>query len=106
MCEKKKFTMMDESFICEICGRKVEKLNYTARDHCNFCLFSKHLDVNPGDRNSSCQGILEPVSVEKGKKDRYKIVYRCKSCGAIKKNVRAIDDDFDKILDIIKNNSI
>ena len=52
----KRFTMKDESFVCENCGFNVEKLNYTARDHCPNCLYSKHVDINPGDRENNCQG--------------------------------------------------
>ena len=103
--DKKLFTMVDESFICEVCGKKVDKLNYPARDHCNHCLSSKHLDIFPGDRKSSCGGILEPIEIEKGSKDKYKIVYRCKKCGEIKKNKMATDDNFDKILEIMKERS-
>jgi len=106
MCERKRFTMIDENFICEVCGKEVLKLNYTARDHCNFCLSSKHVDENPGDRNSKCLGTLVPISIEKGSKDKYKIVYKCNKCGMIKRNVMAIDDNFDKVLEIMKNNSI
>ena len=43
----KKFTKIDEEFICENCGAKVEKLGYTCRNHCPHCLYSKHVDVNP-----------------------------------------------------------
>ena len=43
----KKFTMIDESFTCEICNKLVEPLGYTARDHCPYCLYSKHVDINP-----------------------------------------------------------
>ena len=100
---EKKFTMIDESFICEVCGKKVEKLEYTARDHCNSCLCSKHLDIMPGDRLSNCGAILRPVEIEKASKDKLKIVYKCDKCGEIKKNVAADDDDFDKILEIMKN---
>lgn len=106
MEDKKRFTMIDESFICEVCGKKIEKLNYTARDHCNYCLSSKHVDKNPGDREEKCHGILVPIGIEKGKKDTYKIVYKCNKCGAIRKNVTADDDDFNKILEIMKNASI
>lgn len=106
MCEKKKFTMIDENFVCDVCGREIFKLNYTARDHCNHCLSSKHVDINPGDRNSQCKGILTPISIEKGSKDKYKIVYKCQKCGMIKKNVMADDDDFETVLDIMRNNSI
>lgn len=104
--DEKKFTMIDENFICEVCGKEVPKLNYTARDHCNNCLSSKHVDINPGDRKANCGGILVPIGVEKGSKDKYKIVYRCNKCGEIKRNVMAIDDNFDKVLEIMKENSI
>ena len=104
--EEKKFTMKDENFICEVCGNKVEKLSYTARDHCNHCLHSKHLDINPGDRKAKCGGVLEPIAVEKGSKDKLKIVYKCSKCGEIKRQIVADDDNFDKILEIMKNSSI
>ncbi len=104
--EEKRFSMKDESFICDVCGNVVEKLNYTARDHCNKCLCSKHLDINPGDRNANCGGILKPIDVEKGSKDKLKIVYKCDKCGIIKRNVMADDDNYDKILEIMRNNSI
>lgn len=98
----KKFNMIDESFICEICGKNVDKLIYTARDHCKYCLCSKHLDNNPGDRASLCKGVLRPIDVEKSK-DTYKIIYKCDKCGIIKKNKIADDDNFEKILEIMKN---
>lgn len=104
--EDKRFKMKDESFICEVCGNKVEKLSYTARDHCNNCLSSKHVDINPGDRNSTCHGILKPIAIEKESKDKLKIVYKCEKCGEIKRNIAADDDNFDKILEIMKLSSM
>ena len=103
MTEAARFTMKDENFICEVCGSEVKKLGYTARDHCPYCLCSKHVDINPGDRLCECKGILKPVSIEKGKKDTYKIVYICTSCGMQKRNVAAEDDNFDKILEIMSS---
>lgn len=100
---EKKFTMIDESFVCEVCGNNVMKLDYTARDHCNKCLCSKHLDIMPGDRKSNCGGILRPIDIEKSSKDKLKIVYKCDKCGEIKRNVVANDDDFDKVLEVMKN---
>ena len=100
--DNKRFKEIDESFICELCGEKVEKLVYSSRDHCNHCLSSKHVDINPGDRKETCHGILEPINIEKGKKDTYKIVYKCKKCGAIRRNIMAEDDDFEKVLQIMK----
>ena len=99
--DNKRFKMIDEEFNCEVCGNLVTKLEYTARDHCPYCLSSKHLDINPGDRSADCGGILEPIDIEKSKKDSYKIVYKCNKCNIIKKNKTAIDDNFDKILEIM-----
>ena len=100
--EDKKFTMIDEEFICDVCGKKISKLNYTARDHCNYCLSSKHVDINPGDRNSNCKGTLVPIDIEKSPKDKLKIVYKCNKCGEIKRNVMAVDDNYEKVLEIMK----
>lgn len=46
----KRFNMINENFICENCNKEVLKSEYTARDHCPYCLYSKHVDINPGDR--------------------------------------------------------
>ena len=97
----KKFKMLDEGFTCLVCKREVEPLNYTARDHCPYCLSSLHIDNNPGDRANTCLGILEPIDIEKGKKDTLKIIYKCNKCGEIKKNKMAIDDNYEKILKVM-----
>ena len=99
----KQFYKNDNDFICENCGMKVEKLGYTTRDHCPYCLYSKHLDINPGDRQNECQGLLEPIGIEKYK-DTYKIVYKCQKCHQLHKNVMANDDDMNMIIEISKNN--
>ncbi len=104
--DKKIFTKNDDSFICDICGKKVSKLVYSSRDHCPFCLCSKHVDINPGDRLETCHGVLKPISIEKGKKDTIKIIYKCQKCGTIRKNIMADDDDFEKILQVMKDASI
>lgn len=102
--EDKRFKMIDEAFLCQVCGEKVMPLGYTARDHCPNCLSSIHIDNNPGDRSCTCKGILRPISVEKGKKDTWKIIYKCDKCGMIKKNKTAVDDNYDLILKIMGNN--
>lgn len=91
--------MKDEEFICENCHKKVEKLNYTARDHCPYCLYSKHVDIYPGDRNNKCQGLLTPIDIEKYK-NTYKIIYKCQKCQELHKNIIARDDDFDKVINL------
>lgn len=95
--------MRDENFICEHCGKTVEKLGYTARDHCPYCLYSKHVDINPGDRANTCLGLLEPIGIEKFK-DSYKIIYRCTKCHQPHKNKMAHDDNMELIIELSKNN--
>lgn len=93
------FKVIDESFICENCGKKVSKLGYSCRNHCPYCLFSKHVDIDPGDRLQNCHGLLEPIGIEKNKKG-YIIVFKCQKCGEIRKNKIAEDDDMDKIIEL------
>ena len=93
----KNFTMRDEEFNCDNCQRKVYPLKYTARDHCPYCLYSKHLDILPGDRKNTCHGLLKPIGIEKFK-DTYKIIYKCEKCGQTHKNIIAKDDDMDLII--------
>ncbi len=102
MRENKKFFMIDEPFECMVCHKQVAKLNYSARDHCPYCLCSIHVDNNPGDRANECHGILKPIGIDKYK-DTYKIVYQCSKCGTVKRNILAKDDDFDKVIAIMKD---
>lgn len=95
----KKFHMIDEAFICENCHKEVNPLKYTARDHCPYCLYSKHVDINPGDRNNTCQGLLKPIGIEKFK-DTYKILYTCERCHKEHKNIIAKDDNMDLIIQL------
>lgn len=95
---EKLFTKVDEEFICDNCGKHVPKLGYTCRDHCPYCLYSKHVDVNPGDRNEECHGTLQPIGVELSNKKGYVIIYKCMKCGIIRKNKAAKDDNMDLII--------
>lgn len=95
----KRFSMKDESFVCENCKNLVKKLEYSARDHCPICLYSKHVDINPGDRLNTCKGLLKPIGIEKYR-DTYKIIYKCLKCGCIHKNIMALDDNMDLIIEL------
>ena len=97
------FVVIDEEFVCENCGSKVKKLGYSCRNHCPVCLYSKHVDILPGDRNNVCKGLLKPIDVEKFK-DTYKIIYKCRNCKQEHKNIIAKDDDMDMIIKISKIN--
>lgn len=95
----KYFNKLDEEFVCENCNKYVKKLNYTSRDHCPYCLHSKHVDIKPGDRSNTCKGLLKPIGIEKYK-NSYKIIYKCKKCNEVHKNIIANDDNFEEIIKI------
>ncbi len=97
------FTEIDEEFVCENCGKKVSKLEYSCRDHCPYCLYAKHVDIFPGDRQEKCHGMLEPLGIENNSKKGFVIIYRCKKCGKIRKNVAAKDDNMKKIIQLSTN---
>ena len=84
--ETKRFTKNDNAFVCAHCGREVRPLGYTSRNHCPFCLWSLHVDVNPGDRANTCGAPMEPIRVETSPKKGYVILHRCTKCGEIKRN--------------------
>jgi hypothetical protein len=67
-----------ENFRCEHCKAEVVGTGYT--NHCPRCLWSKHVDVNPGDRAASCGGMMKPVRIQ-GSTPKYRIVHRCVLCG-------------------------
>lgn len=100
MGENRSFVEIDEEFICENCGKKVTKLGYSCRNHCPYCLHSKHVDVKPGDRQEKCHGDLEPVSMFPDAKKGYVIVFKCKKCGEIRRNKAAKDDDMNLLIDL------
>lgn len=85
----KQFTRKTENFICDVCGTFVTGNGYT--NHCPCCLSSKHVDVNPGDRTSSCLGIMFPANIEL-KGDVYIITHVCEKCGHTKRNKVAQND--------------
>ena len=91
------FTEIDETFICENCGKHVDKLGYSCRDHCPSCLYAKHVDIMPGDRKNTCMGLMKPIGIEKYK-NTYKIIYKCSKCNTVHKNIMANDDNYDLII--------
>lgn len=99
------FTKKDESFICINCNKKVEKLKYTSRDHCNHCLYSVHVDIDPGDRLNECKGKLIPLNVISTSKKGKVIEYRCSKCKAIVKNIVADDDSLTEIYKVVEKYS-
>lgn len=93
----KQFIRTREDFICEHCGAKVRGNGYT--NHCPHCLYSKHVDINPGDRSADCGGLMEPVGLEL-KDGKYILVHRCVKCGFVRRNKVVDADDFNAVLEL------
>ncbi len=85
----KRFTKRNEPFICEHCKREVPAgTRGTNRNHCPFCLCSKHVDVNPGDRQAVCGGLMRPIRAYY-LSGRVTIIHRCDWCGIERQNEAA-----------------
>lgn len=100
----KKFQKKKEDFICENCGFEISGNGYT--NHCSKCLWSKHVDKNPGDRMEECGGLMIPKSVELRKGGRYFVLHKCKKCGFERFNSVRDEDDFSTVIEISKNNKV
>ncbi len=85
----KLFTKNIQDFECENCGKTVTGNGYT--NHCPKCLCSKHVDINPGDRQADCQGLMTVVNIEL-KGDQYILTHKCKKCGFSRRNKAAPED--------------
>ena len=93
----KKFIKKIEDFRCENCGHQVKGNGYT--NHCPKCLWSKHVDINPGDRQNECGGVMEPEEAffQNG---NWFVMHKCQKCGDQKKiklkendNLKAVEED-------------
>lgn len=101
--ETKRFSKNDSGFICVHCGKQIPPLGYTSRNHCPHCLWSLHVDNNPGDRASECRAPLEPISAEPDPKKGFIIIHKCTKCGMLRRNKAASDDDIDLIIRLTVN---
>ncbi len=94
----RKFQRRTENFVCENCGASVTGDGYT--NHCPQCLWSKHVDIHPGDRAAQCKGLMEPVgALQKGSETI--LIHRCVVCHHIKRNRTAADDNFDLLIELL-----
>lgn len=79
-------------FRCGNCGRDVVPLtNGSYRNHCPFCLYSRHVDIRPGDRRSGCRGLMEPVGTAYKSGKGLQVVHQCLRCGSVRVNRVAAD---------------
>lgn len=80
------------------------------RNHCPYCLHSKHVDLNEaGDRLSACKALMAPVGLAlKASYKKYQqshqgelmLIHRCQDCGKISINRIAADDIAENIYEV------
>lgn len=104
-----------DGFNCDHCGKWVpidEFIGTKNRNHCPYCLWSKHVDDKvAGDRESNCHGGMQPVGLtfkqsgtDKYGRDRQgelMLIHLCSKCGKVSINRIAADDSSDYILDLL-----
>jgi len=88
-------------FRCAHCRQWVvvnEFIGTLNRNHCNLCLWSKHVDEKKGDRRAFCQAGMQPIGLTfkregYGKQGEIMLIHRCSGCGKVSIN-RIAGDDF------------
>jgi hypothetical protein len=85
----------EETFVCVQCGRPVSTQAFGTRhrNHCPWCLWSRHVDERQGDRRSACRNPMEPVAVAVQPDGEWAVVHQCRACGVVRLNRIAGDDN-------------
>lgn len=91
------FTRKIENFTCGQCGTCVTGNGYT--NHCPECLWSKHVDVHPGDRAALCGGMMEPAGVVQDSSE-WVIAHRCIFCGFSRRQKTNPRDNFTVLVEL------
>jgi DNA-directed RNA polymerase subunit RPC12/RpoP len=104
----RKFTHVNEAFICHNCGFEVQPSASSCRNHCPKCLHSVHVDNFPGDRSADCGGLMTPIAVVFNTKKGYQVLHKCNRCGKETKNILDFDavvqpDSLDVALGLMKS---
>lgn len=95
-------------FRCAHCRQFVVINDYMGtnnRNHCNVCLWSKHVDAEKGDRRSNCNGGMEPIGLTFkhegfGRVGEIMFIHHCLLCSKIHINRTARDDPEDGVLNV------
>ncbi|HTX92517.1 MAG TPA: RNHCP domain-containing protein [Anaerolineales bacterium] len=96
----------DEGFLCKHCHNYVCSAAALSgvqnRNHCPYCLWSRHLDlIEAGDRLSACKALMRPIGLTfKATNKRYgpgrgelMLIHLCIECEGLSINRIAADDD-------------
>ena len=81
------------------------------RNHCNVCLWSKHVDEKKGDRRAECRGGMRPIGLTLkhdgyGRVGELMLVHECCGCGKLSINRIARDDFETRILEIFEQSRV
>ena len=106
-------------FVCGNCHKKVfiyQAMGTSNRNHCPFCLWSKHVDaVLSGDRKSICKNLMKPIGLtfkqtskhkyEKDSVGEVMLVHQCvdSRCRKVSINRIAADDDSNRIMSVFRS---
>lgn len=93
-----------------------ESIGTVHRNHCPYCLWSKHVDQEtPGDRSSKCQAGMEPIGLtfkhegwdKKGtlKQGEIMLIHQCAQCERVSINRVAGDDSPSEILTVLERSA-
>jgi len=101
-------------FRCSHCKQWViinEFMGTTNRNHCNLCLWSKHVDEKKGDRKSLCQAGMIPLGLTfkqegYGRQGELMLIHLCTVCQKLSINRIASDDITDEIIDVFEQSKI
>ncbi len=86
---------IETCFTCCKCGQIIPTSvpGSTHRNHCPKCLWSRHVDMQTGDRKSGCKSPMEPIGVSIQRNGEWSLVHRCHGCGMLRVNRIGSDDN-------------
>jgi hypothetical protein len=98
-------------FRCSHCRKFVvinESMGTANRNHCNWCLWSKHVDEMKGDRRATCQGGMRPIGLTfkhegHGRVGEIMLIHLCSTCQKLSINRIARDDPEAYVIAIFKD---
>ena len=68
-------------------------------NHCPSCLWSRHVDIFPGDRKNECDGMMAPTGYEM-KAGEIILIHKCEKCGEEKRNKMQEGDCMDVLVNL------
>lgn len=98
-------------FKCSHCKQFVvinAQMGTANRNHCNICLWSRHVDEEKGDRKATCRAGMEPIGLTfkhegYNKLGEIMLIHVCQGCTKLSINRIARDDPEFLILSIFED---